>query len=151
MKQLQTRLFGPVTYAAADVLHFPAGLPSFEDEREFLLLPIEGSDALLCLQSIATPALAFIVMNPFTLSPDYAPVLRPGERQTLAVTRDQDLCFYVLCAMKRPVEDSTVNLKCPIALNPDTRTAMQVILETDHYHMHHPLSSFSREKEDAVC
>lgn len=150
--ELQTRLFGAIQYDQEDVISFPNGMPSFEEEHNFLILPIQGSTGeMYCLQSIATPALTFILIDPFCLSPDYAPALRQSELKDLEVARNEDLCFYVLCAMKRPVSSSTVNLKCPIALNPDLRRAYQVILETDDYHMRHSLSEFSRSKEDAPC
>lgn len=150
--KLETRLFGTIDYEAEDVIAFPHGLPSFEDEKEFLLLPLHGSSGeMFCLQSVATPALTFVLMDPFFLFPGYAPVLQSSELNTLGVSRSEDLCFYVLCAMKRPVDSSTVNLKCPIALNPDRRRACQVILETDAYHMRHPLSEFSHSEEDASC
>ena len=150
--KLESRLFGPINYEPEDIIHFPNGLPSFNDEHQFLLIPMDpDGHGPFCLQSITTPALTFILMNPFSLCPDYAPVLRQNEQKELGVHDDKDLCFYVLCAMKRPVHTSTVNLKCPIALNPDTRTAIQVILETDQFHMRHLLSEFSHSKEDAPC
>ena len=150
--ELNTRLFGKIEYMAEDIISFPNGIPSFEEEHEFLLLPIEGGEgALLCLQSVATPTLSFILMNPFSLDRSYAPVLRDAERKILQVERDQDLCFHVLCAMKRPLSDSTINMKCPIAVNPDERIALQVILDTDDYHMRHPLSQFITDKEAAPC
>ncbi len=149
---LETRLFGSIEYDEEDVITFPAGLPSFENEHKFLLLPIAGSDAtLLCLQSMSTPALSFIVMDPFSLDPTYMPVLSPAERTALGVERDLDLCFYVLCAMKRPVPSSTVNLRCPVALNPDSNIAYQVILESDVYQMRHSLSEFSKKEEAGSC
>ena len=78
--KLDTKYFGPVEYSATDVLSFPQGLFSFEDERQFLLLPFHGSEGtMLCLQSVKTPALAFVAMNPFALLPSYAPELRPEE------------------------------------------------------------------------
>ena len=150
--KLQTRLFGEIEYAQEDVITFPQGLPCFESERAFLLLPIEGSESsILCLQSVSTPALSFVMMNPFFLDPNYVPALKPQERELLQVERDQDLCFYVLCAMKRPVSSSTLNFKCPIAINPDLSVGCQVILDTDAYHMRHPLSEFARNKEGDSC
>lgn len=150
--KLNTRLFGSVEYAENDIISFPNGLPSFESEHNFLLLPIAGSeDSLYCLQSVLTPALSFILMNPFSLDSSYAPKLHSEELKLLQVEKDQDLCFYVLCAMKRPVGDSTVNMKCPIALNPDIRVANQVILEDDSWQMRHPLSQFAQKKEGANC
>lgn len=151
--ELNTRLFGRISYEPEDVIAFPGGIPSFEEEHEFLLLPVEGSDGVLFgLQSVATPTLSFMLMNPFALDPSYAPLLREGERRLLQVQSDQELCFYVLCAMKRPLSSSTVNMKSPIALNPDQRIATQVILDTEQYHMRHPLSEFTpQRKEEAPC
>ena len=150
--KLETRLFGIIDYEEEDVITFPAGLPSFEEEHKFLLLPLgPAANDPLYLQSVTTPALAFVMMNPFSLSSDYAPQLRRSELKDLQAERDEDLCFYVLCAMKRPVENSTINMKCPVALNPDTRIAYQVILDSDEYDMRHPLSQFSQSKGDATC
>lgn len=149
--KLQTKYFGEIDYEAGDVITFPVGPFSFEDEHEFLLLPFEGgAGSLLCFQSIHTPALAFVAMDPFALLPSYNPVLQPQELKDLGVTDSQELGFYVLCVVKKPVSDSTVNLKCPVAIHPETRVARQVILETDAYEMRHPLAQFGKE-EGAPC
>ena len=150
--ELTTRLFGTVTYEQDDVITFPKGIPSFETEREFLLLPLDGSEGgLFCLQSIATPVLSFILMDPFSLDPSYTPRLQPCERMELGVAQDEDLCYFVLCAMKRPISQSTVNLRCPIVINPDLGLGCQVILETDAYHMHYPLEEFATHKGGSPC
>ena len=149
--KLQSKYFGEIEYLQADVISFPAGLFGFEEEHEFLLLPFDGSaGTLLCFQSIQTPALAFVAMDPFSLLPHYEPVLQPHELKELGVKDSQELGFYVLCVVKKPVSDSTVNLKCPVAIHPETRTARQVILETDAYEMRHPLAQFGGE-EGAPC
>ncbi len=149
--RLKTKYFGEIECRQSDVLHFPEGLFGFEEEKEFFLLPFEGSEgSLLCFQSAATPGLAFVAMDPFSLKPDYAPVLTAGELKTMGVERSEDLCFYTLCVVRSPVGDSTVNLRCPVAINDRTRQAMQVILEEGGYHMHHLLSDLGR-KEEAVC
>ena len=117
----------------------------------FGMLPFDRSaGTLLCFQSVQTPALAFVAMDPFALRPDYAPVLQPQELKSLGVQDSQELGFYVLCVVKNPVADSTVNLKCPVAIHPETRSARQVILETDCYDMRHPLAEFGRW-EGAPC
>jgi len=148
--KLQSKYFGEVEYEAGDVLHFPAGLFGFEEEREFLLLPFEGGGgSMLCLQSVRTPALAFVVLDPFTLAPDYAPVLEEADLKRFGVKEEGELGFYVLCAVKNPVSESTVNLKCPLVIHPETRQARQVIME--RYEMRHPLAGFSRGEEAAPC
>nr|WP_325212084.1 flagellar assembly protein FliW [uncultured Oscillibacter sp.] len=146
--KLQTKYFGEIEYDAGDVVRFPEGLFGFEEEQGFLFLPFEGG-GLLCLQSVKTPALAFVVLDPFTLKPDYAPELEPSELRAFGVKEVGELAFYVLCAVKNPVSASTVNLKCPLAVHPETREARQVIME--RYEMRHPLAEFSRGEEAAPC
>lgn len=150
--KLQTKYFGEIDYEAEDVITFPVGPFSFEEEHEFLLLPFDGTaGSLLCFQSVRSPALAFVAMDPFALLPDYAPALQPHELEELGVSDSQELGFYVLCVVKKPVSDSTVNLKCPIAVHPETRAARQVILETDAYEMRHPLANFGKKEGSAPC
>lgn len=150
--KLGTKYFGQIEYETEDVLTFANGLFGFEEEKAFLLLPFEGSgENLLCLQSVQTQSLAFVAVNPFSLCPDYEPVLQAEELKALGVAHSHDLGYYALCAVKNPVAQSTVNLKCPVAVNPLTRQAQQVILESDQYQMRHPLAEFERREEGARC
>ena len=150
--KLQTKYFGEIEYDADDILSFPNGLYGFDDEHEFLLIPFEGSEgSLLCLQSRKNSALAFILMDPFALQPDYTPVLQRAELSALGVKDSGDLCYYVMCVVKQPVGDSTVNLKCPVAINPDTRVCVQVILDSEEYQMRHLLSGLKNGKGAIEC
>ena len=150
--KLQTKYFGEIEYDADDILTFPNGLYGFDNEREFLLIPFEGGDGtLLCLQSRVTSSLAFILMDPFALQPDYMPVLQKAELSALGVKDSGDLCYYVMCVVKQPVGDSTVNLKCPVAINPTTRVSVQVILDTDKYGMRHLPSTLKNGKGAIKC
>ena len=149
---LQTKYFGRVECPEDHLLRFEKGLFGFEEEKEFFLLPFQGGDgSLLCFQSAAAPQLAFVAMNPFSLKHDYAPVLTAEELRELGVERSEELCFYALCVVRSPVGESTVNLRCPIAVNDRTGKAMQVILETGDYHMRHPLSEFNTGKGEGSC
>jgi flagellar assembly factor FliW len=150
MLKLQTKYFGEVEYEQKDLIRFPIGMIGFEEEQEFLLLPFEGSGGgMLCLQSVKTPALAFVVLDPFALKPDYEPELEQAELKQFGVEEAGELGFYVLCAVKKPVSASTVNLKCPLVIHPETREARQVIME--RYEMRHPLAEFSRGEGAAPC
>lgn len=150
--ELETKYFGLIRCDSESVLDFPEGLFGFEDEKQFVLLPFEGGDeSLLCFQSVATPPLAFVAMNPFFLDRSYAPVLSEKELTQLEVERSEDLCYYTLCVVKDPLPSSTINLKCPVVINDTTRKARQVILEQP-YQMRHLLSEFAEKvKEGDSC
>ena len=152
MTTVDTKYFGPVEYEADDLVHFSNGLFGFEGEKSFLLLPFAGSQGnLLCLQSAATPLIAFVAMNPFSLLPSYNPVLQAEELAALGVSQSGELGYYVLCTVREPVGDTTVNLKCPVVINPETRAAAQVILETGDYRMRHRLAEFRSGEASPTC
>ena len=149
---MQTKYFGQLDCPEEEMIRFPRGLFGFEEERAFFLLPFQGSGgSLLCFQSAVTPHLAFVAMNPFSLKPDYAPVLTAEELRELGVERSEELCFYTLCVVRNPASESTVNLRCPVAINDRTRQAVQVILEEGRYQMHHLLSEFAGQKGGGPC
>ncbi len=144
--ELQTKYFGAIRCDEESVLHFSEGLFGFEEEKEFVLLPFdEQEESMLCFQSVKTAELAFVAMNPFFLWKQYAPVLSGKELKDLDVSCSEELCYYVLCVVKDPVSESTVNLKCPVVINDNTRVAKQVILE--QYEMRHLLSEFAGKEE----
>ncbi len=148
-----TKYFGEIEYEEGETISFPDGLFGFEDENSFLLVPFptDGESTLFCLQSTATVGLAFTLLDPFMLDPGYTPVLQPDELRALGAEKSEDLYYYVLCAVKNPVSESTVNMRCPIAVNGATRTALQVILEEGPYNMRHPLSGFAGSEEGGTC
>ena len=145
-----TKYFGEIEYEREDVLSFPKGLFGFEEEHSFLLLPFSGNGTLFCLQSLQTPQLAFVMMDPFSLNPDYAPVLQADELAFLKVEKSEELSYFVMCVVKDPVSTTTVNFRCPVSIN-DDGVAIQVILEDTTYHMRHQLSEFDRQEEEAPC
>ena len=148
----ETKYFGEIDYGPEELLTFPKGLFGFEEEHDFLLLTFSENGALFCLQSVQTPPLCFVLLHPFSLDSGYAPTLQPEELSALKAEKSEDLYYYVLCAVKKPAGESTVNMKCPVAINPDTREAMQVILEDDGtWQMRHRLAEFEVRKGAKPC
>ena len=150
--KLDTKYFGRIDYAPGDLLTFLNGLFGFEEEKQFLLLPFHGSlGSLVCFQSARTPALAFVAMNPFSLDPGYHPQLSEEELYLMGAKDYSELSCYVLCAVREPVSESTVNLKCPVMVNDPLRRAAQIILETGEYHMRHRLAEFRAKGAGTPC
>ena len=147
---MQTSFFGEVEYEPGDLLAFPKGLFGFEDEHAFLPLSFDEEGTLYSLQSVKSGSLSFTLMHPFSLAPDYAPALHEEELKALGVEKSEDLYYYVMCTVRDPIAESTVNMKCPLAVNPDTHTGLQVILDGDRWGMRQKLADFSRQ-EAVTC
>ena len=70
--QLQTKHFGIIDVDEKDALHFPSGIPGFENVKEYILLgKQENENPFFWLQSLDNPQLAFVVVDPFYINDDY--------------------------------------------------------------------------------
>lgn len=137
--------YGMVEYSPEDLIIFSDGLFGFPKLTRYLLLRInegEDDDSMLFMLSVEDPNVVFVLINPFFLSPDYSPVLAPEEFACLDASEDGELSYYVICVVRNDYLENTVNLKCPLVINPQTRRGIQVILENTSYSYSHKLSSF---------
>ena len=75
--QLHTKDYGVIDYEEKDLFHFPDGLFGFSEVQHYLPLCLneEEDSTILLLQGVENPDVAFVVINPFSLDPDYAPTL----------------------------------------------------------------------------
>lgn len=147
--EIKTQYFGTISSSDKEFIHFPEGLFGFADLRNYIPLAFENnSDALISLQSIEDSSISFILMNPFQLYNEYMPILSDEDRELLdASYNDDNISYYVICIIHDSMEDSTVNLKCPIAVNTDTREARQIILDNVLYKFRHPVKDFMKKEK----
>lgn len=137
--------YGTVEYAPEDLITFSDGLFGFPKLTRYLLLRMneeEGDDSILLMLSVEDPNVVFVLINPFFLCPDYSPVLAPQELSCLSVEDSGKLSYYAICVVRNDYLENTVNLKCPLAINPQTRRGIQLILDNTSYEYCHKLGSF---------
>jgi len=145
--RIDTLYFGAIECQENEIVVFQEGLFGFEGQKDFLPIPFEeGKDTVLCLQSVADREVCFIIMNPFQLDHEYAPKLKREDYEALGTSDESLLSYYVICVMREKMEESTVNMKCPVVVNTSTRQAIQVILDTDSYKFRHALVEFSGQR-----
>lgn len=138
---IQTKFYGEVSIAEIKRWQFPKGLPGFEEEKEFVLLSIEGNDMFQVLQSTVTASIAFIVANPYILIEDYSFSIDTPTLDLLEIKREEDVVVLAVVSMKQPFEESTVNLQSPLIFNTTNQKAKQMILNDSQFLMRHPLKT----------
>jgi len=144
--QIQTRFHGELTIQPDQIWNFPKGIPGFEEENEFTLLPIEGNDAFQVLQSIQTPTTAFIVANPYTLVDDYSFDVDEPTINLLSIESEQDVFVLSVISLKEPFESSTINLQAPLIFRAKTKKARQMILNDHKFSLRYPIGTLTAEK-----
>ncbi|WP_077612082.1 flagellar assembly protein FliW [Clostridium sp. Marseille-P2415] len=145
--EINTQYFGKISCSEEEFIHFSDGLFGFTDLKNYVPLAFQdNSDTLICLQSVEDLGVSFILMNPFQLYADYVPVLSEEDKRLLNVFNNEEaVSYYVICVIHDSMDDSTVNLKCPIAVNTENREARQVILDNPLYKFRHPIRDFVKK------
>lgn len=135
--------YGTVDYEEENLITFSDGLFGFPDLKRYLFLSLsEEDDSMLVMLSVDESKVGFVLINPFFLCPDYHPVLTPEELACLQAKESGELSYYAICVVRDNYLENTVNLKCPLVINPETRHGIQVILENSPYGCRHELGSF---------
>ena len=139
MIKINTRDFGETEISESAVFSFPNGVFAFEDDRKFALLSPLGEDTYpMWLQSMDHQELCFIVFDPALIDDTYQVTLNPGEKKILNLKEGDEIRCLKIAKVPEDFRQTTVNMKSPIVINPETNTALQVILPLD-YPFRHPI------------
>lgn len=136
---IQTKFHGQIDIQPEQLWKFPKGIPGFEEEKEFVLLPIEGSDTFQVLQSSDTPSVAFIVTNPYTLVDAYSFDIDDPTIELLKIEKPEDVFVLGILTLKQPFETSTINLQAPLIFQLNNRKAKQMILNDKRFKTRHTI------------
>lgn len=140
MRKINTRRFGELEVEEQDIIKFADGLPAFEDEHEFVVLPYEEGTPYMFLQSMNTPELAFLMTDPFVFFPDYTFELDDANMDKLGVEDMEDILVCTLISIPAGgIANMTTNLLAPVVINRHTKEARQVVLEKTQYTTKHRL------------
>ena len=126
----QTRDFGAMDFDGQEIFHFVQPPYGFETYKRFALIyDAQIGDHIVWLQSVEEPSVCFILFDPSSLAPYFAPRFPPD---TLDLLGDGDWVCWVVGVVSGDGKRATVNLKSPILVNLRTRRGAQIILEQDY-------------------
>jgi flagellar assembly factor FliW len=148
MRKVNTLRFGEVEVAEDKVVHFADGIPAFEDEHEFVIVPYDDESPYVFLQSLTTPDLAFLMTMPFVFFPEYEFELDDENQDKLGLTRQDGMLIYTLLTINGgKVKDMTANLMAPVVVNTANMQARQVVLDRSSYTTKHRLFPENKEEQ----
>ncbi|MBS2771206.1 MULTISPECIES: flagellar assembly protein FliW [Anoxybacillaceae] len=136
--KIETKYHGEYELQQQQIIHFAQGIPGFSEEKRFVLLPLEDTPFVI-LQSVATPALGFAMIDPFLYFPDYDFELDDASIEQLELSSAKEVAVYVILTVADPFDQTTANLQAPIVLNQQKRLGKQVILTNTPYQTKHRL------------
>ena len=129
---IETNHLGKIEYSVNDIVTFSHGIPGFEDEKQFILVPAEDIEfPFSYLQSVKSNDLAFIVTDPFLFVENYDFELSSTDSSALNIESEEALAnISVLTIVTIPddVDKTTINIMAPIVINHEAKVGRQVLL-----------------------
>ena len=118
----------------------PMGLLGFERMKDYLLVANAAEEPFQWLQVKDNAALAFVVIDPFLVQPDYQPDIPQADVEFLGLADPHDALLVNIVTVYSPTR-ATVNLKGPVIFNRRTMVGKQVVLaNANAYSIQHPLA-----------
>ncbi|MBQ6006513.1 MAG: flagellar assembly protein FliW [Selenomonadaceae bacterium] len=147
MRKIYTSRFGEIEVDEKKIVYFKDGIPAFEDEHEFVILPYEEESPYYFMQSLKSPDLAFLLTIPFLFFNDYSFEIDDQTMQELDIKDSENVFYYSMVTIPNgSIRYMTANLVAPIVLNGANMQAKQVVLEKSNYTTKHRLFPESAQK-----
>lgn len=148
MLKVYTSRFGEIEVDEKKVVHFENGIPAFEQEHEFVILPYDAESPYYFMQSLRSPDLAFLLTIPFIFFNDYTFEIDDTTVRELGIKNHESVFYYTMVTIPNGlIQEMTTNLLAPIVLNSETMKAKQVVLEKSNYTTKHRLFPESAKRE----
>jgi flagellar assembly factor FliW len=129
----------PVATVATSDVRLPMGLLGFERMKDYLLIANPGEEPFGWLQVKGDTSLAFVVINPFLIVPEYRPDIPQADVEFLGINDAEDALLLNIVTVHKQGQ-ATMNLKGPIVVNRQTGIGKQVVIaNATDYSVQHPL------------
>lgn len=120
-------------------VRLPMGLMGFEQLKDYVLITNPGEEPFRWLEVKNNPALAFVVVEPFVVVPDYHPDIPQPDVELLGLKSPEDAQLFNIVTL-HAASNATVNLKGPVVFNRHTWVGKQVVIaNASQYSVQHAL------------
>ena len=120
-------------FTPEDIIRFPAGIPGFEQNKEFVIVRLPDYLPFEWLVAADGSGLRFAIVNPMAFRPDYAPNIIKEQLGDLQFDHADDVLLYTIVTIRPNPAESTVNLIGPVFINRARRIGKQIIIDDDRY------------------
>ncbi|WP_061212765.1 flagellar assembly protein FliW [Syntrophomonas wolfei] len=135
--KIQSSLLGELEFDENYIIHFPQGIPAFENEKEFILLPMAEGVPFYYLQSVNNSELCLLLAQPFTFFPDYEIDVDDEDLKRLKLKDESQLAVYLILTVPDDFKKTTANLLAPLLINIENRLGMQYVSIKTNYSTRH--------------
>lgn len=148
--KIESLALGTVEIEEKDIISFPEGLPAFEEEKRFVIIPVEAEGPFYYMQSVDNRELCFMLADPFVFFPNYEIKLGEEEEKKIKAEADgKNLAVFVILTVPEDYRLTTANLLAPLIINTREKIGLQFVAVDSDYNTKHLI--FPQAAEGARC
>ncbi len=125
------------------ILHFPDGIPGFQQCTRFMLMDMVEDGAFQMLQCVDDPDVALVVCIPWLFFPDYTPEISELDESGLGLESAEDAIVFTPVTLDPEGQQFYVNLLGPFIVNAKSRQGRQIVLVDSNYPVRAPVALMS--------
>ncbi len=139
--ELITSRFGKISVIEENIITMHAGMPGFSDKKNFIIIEQKEFLPLYWYQCVDDSDLAFIIINPYLVMPDYIIDMKKVISDIKWKKEDiKDIKVYTIVnASSSRAKDMTANLMSPLFINLSCNEAVQMVFTDSSYSIQHKL------------
>lgn len=135
---VKTTRFGEIEIQQDKIIVFKQGIPGFEEETQFVIMPYEENSPFFLLQSVKTDFLAFLMTDPFKFFADYEFNIDDDNLLELGIEHTEEVAIFSMVTVRDAnVRNMTANLVAPVVINMGNNCGKQIVLEKSPYKTQH--------------
>ncbi len=121
--KLETKPFGEIEIDERQRINFPQGILGFENIKEYALLNAKQWP-FYWLQSVDVPDLAFILIDPKIIRPDYTADVDGGYSENFSdpVADKENMLIFAIVTIPEDQKKMSANLQGPVIINREKKT-----------------------------
>ena len=151
--EIMTRDYGTIEIDATSIISFDEGIIGFGNYHDYVLLDCNDEPSpFRCLQSTEDSSLAFMLLDPYIVRPDYEVEINDGAANRLSIDDNDDIAIFAIVVIPDDIKMMSCNLKAPIIINARVKKGAQCIIDKGEYGVRHIIADeLDRAKGLRLC
>ena len=146
---VNTKPYGQIEVDERQRIRFPFGILGFEKLEEYVLLDAT-QQPFYWLQSVDRSEVAFVLMDPKVVRPDYTLDVPSSEMQEIGAADENEILVFAIVTIPEEQARMSANLQGPVLINRLTRIGRQSISLNPKWRVrHYILDELARVGEEA--
>lgn len=144
--QVKTKTMGVVEISEEQIINLPNGLLGFDDYHKFALIDCHVKP-LIWMQSLEESSLAFLLIDPFLVCPDYEADIDDEDLAKICIDDPSRVLVMTLVTIPNDGSPVTTNLRGPLIINKENHLCMQAVLGDSKWTTKHDIVSAMKKQE----